>query len=339
MPLARIITRIKEDADELATDLRGRGFEIEIVSPDDIPAHSVDLEVRLEECGTEDALTSAENVAQPQDICVFIAPGAIVESARPMVTVPLLSDSLPERDVPAQPLHVEKVTIDQDEPQLEELVASRAVAEDSQPTTTIQSPVAGEPQSEFGEDSPVTVLEGEAVIHPPTEAEPAAAPAAVSNDKKPPRRLRIRITQSDKVFWRVATAMATLAVGGLLTLSAHRPPMSPALEQSVPSVQQAAPFAGAKVSEVSLPLDNTALKPPAIVAAAGKPTAVRQVVAQPSPAPARKRAVAFHTRRHSSRSPESDLVAEDTVIRYGKPPAALPVQQKKPAIKHHSDLK
>jgi hypothetical protein len=338
MPLARIITRIKEDADELANDLRSRGFEIEIVSPDDIPAHSVDLEVRLEECGTEDALTSAENVAQPQDICVFIAPGAIVESARPMVTVPLLSDSLPEPDLPAQPLHVEEVTIDQDEPQLEELVASRALAEDSQPTT-IQSPFAGEPQPEFGEDSPVTVLEGEAVIHPPTEAEPAAAPAAVSNDKKAPRRLRIRITQSDKVFWRVATAMATLAVGGLLTLSAHRPPMSPALEQSVPSVQQAAPFAGAKVSEVSLPLDNTALNPPAIVAAAGKPPAVRQVVAQHPPAPARKRAVAFHTRRYSSRSPESDLIAEDTIIRYGKPPAAPQVQQKKSAIKHHSDLK
>jgi hypothetical protein len=338
MPLARIITRIKQDADELANDLRGRGFEIEIVSPDDVPSHSVDLEVRLEECETEDALTSAENVAQPQDVCVFIAPGAIVESARPMVVVPLLSDSLPEPHVSAQPLLVEEVTIDQDEPRLEELVASRAVADNSQ-RTIIQLPVAGEPQSEFGEDSLVTVLEGEAVIHPPAESEPAAAPAEVSNGKKPPRRLRIRITQSDKVFWRVATAMAILAVGGLLTLSAHRPPMSPALEQSVPSVQQAAPFAGAKVSEVRLPLDNTTLKPPAIVASAGKPTAVRQVVAQRAPAPARKRAVAFHTRRHSSRSPESDLIAEDTVIRYGKPPAAPQVQQKKPAIKHHSDLK
>src|SRR4051812_2701761 len=89
MPSARLITHAIEEAEELAADLRHRGFVVEVVSPDDIPAHSVDLQVRLEESSTEEALRSAEELSKTEDLHVFIAPGAIVESLRPMISVPL----------------------------------------------------------------------------------------------------------------------------------------------------------------------------------------------------------------------------------------------------------
>ena len=99
MPSARLITNAIEEAEDLAADLRNRGYVVEIVSPDYIPFHSVDLEVRLEESPTEIALRSAEELSKTEDIHVFIAPGAIVESLRPIVSVPLevasLQDELP----------------------------------------------------------------------------------------------------------------------------------------------------------------------------------------------------------------------------------------------------
>ena len=78
MPLARIITRAVEESQELAADLRGRGFEVEIVSPFSVPTTRADLELRLEECTPEEALIRAGVLPETNDMAVFIAPGAIV---------------------------------------------------------------------------------------------------------------------------------------------------------------------------------------------------------------------------------------------------------------------
>jgi hypothetical protein len=103
MPTARLIINAIEEADELAADLRNRGFAVEVVSPSEIPAHSVDLEIRVEECLTDQALRSAEELSKTEDIHVFIAPGAITESLRPIISVPL--DANPERvEAPASEL-------------------------------------------------------------------------------------------------------------------------------------------------------------------------------------------------------------------------------------------
>ena len=77
MPLARIITRAVEESQDLAADLRGRGFEVEIVSPSNVPKTRADLELRLEECTPEEALIRAGVLAETNDMAVFIAPGAI----------------------------------------------------------------------------------------------------------------------------------------------------------------------------------------------------------------------------------------------------------------------
>ena len=88
MPLARIVTWLAEDTDALAKDLRARGFEVVTKSPDEISSEPADLEITVDECASEDALTSASGIALAQDKCVFIAPGAIVESFRPVPVIP-----------------------------------------------------------------------------------------------------------------------------------------------------------------------------------------------------------------------------------------------------------
>ena len=84
MPLARIVTRLAEDTDALAKDLRARGFKVVTKSPDEISSESADLEITVEECAFDEALTSASAIARTQDKCVFIAPGAISENPRPV---------------------------------------------------------------------------------------------------------------------------------------------------------------------------------------------------------------------------------------------------------------
>jgi hypothetical protein len=89
MPLARIVTRLAEDTDALAKDLRARGFEVVTKSPDEISSEPADLEITVEECAFDEALTSASAIARTQDKCVFIAPGAITENPRPASLIAL----------------------------------------------------------------------------------------------------------------------------------------------------------------------------------------------------------------------------------------------------------
>ena len=101
MPLARIVTRLAEDTDALAQDLRARGFEVVTKSPDEISSEPADLEITVEECAFEEALTSASAIARTQDKRVFIAPGAITGNPRPVSVLPfmrepeLASDAIP----------------------------------------------------------------------------------------------------------------------------------------------------------------------------------------------------------------------------------------------------
>jgi hypothetical protein len=104
MPSARLITDSIEEAQDLAADLRNRGFVVEVVSNNHIPLHRVDLEVRLEESPTEEALRRAEELSKTEDMHVYIAPGAIVESLRPMISVPLeLTSTESGMPAPAEP--------------------------------------------------------------------------------------------------------------------------------------------------------------------------------------------------------------------------------------------
>jgi hypothetical protein len=88
MPLARIITESPDESLELSMQLRARGFRVETVSPDQIPETPADLEVRLEECAPEEVLSKAALVTESEDLWVFVAPGALDERGRPVLTIP-----------------------------------------------------------------------------------------------------------------------------------------------------------------------------------------------------------------------------------------------------------
>jgi hypothetical protein len=74
MALARIVTQFAGDSEALARDLRARGFDVQITSPDQVPSEPADLEIMLEACASEEALQRAADFHQA---CVFIAPGSI----------------------------------------------------------------------------------------------------------------------------------------------------------------------------------------------------------------------------------------------------------------------
>jgi hypothetical protein len=84
MPLARIIARDAENAHLLAKDLRARGFEVQTRSPEEKSLQPADLEITLEDCTIEEAVSGAAHVPVSPDLYVFIAPGAVSENLRPI---------------------------------------------------------------------------------------------------------------------------------------------------------------------------------------------------------------------------------------------------------------
>ena len=98
MPLARIITRSTEESQEVAAQLRARGFEVEMALPGNVPIRPADLELRVQECAPEEALRRAGALSGGEDLCVFIAPGAIA-GLRPIAVIPFLPELLREKEV------------------------------------------------------------------------------------------------------------------------------------------------------------------------------------------------------------------------------------------------
>ena len=91
MPLARIITRFPEESQELAENLRSRGFEVQTESPGKTSAQPVDLEITIEECDAEEALQRATAV---KDACAFVMPGAITGGLSPITAIPFIPKRL-----------------------------------------------------------------------------------------------------------------------------------------------------------------------------------------------------------------------------------------------------
>ena len=125
MPLARIITRFPEESQELAENLRSRGFEVQTESPGKTSAQPVDLEITIEECDAEEALQRATAV---KDACAFVMPGAITGGLSPITAIPFIPQTgveeseavgpearaisaeianLPRRGFPAEAAHAE----------------------------------------------------------------------------------------------------------------------------------------------------------------------------------------------------------------------------------------
>jgi hypothetical protein len=88
MGLARIITRLNSGYDAIEKDLRARGYQVERSSPDDPGREPADLEITIEECTAEQALTHAMN--DGGDASVFVAPGALAGAEQAIAAIPFV---------------------------------------------------------------------------------------------------------------------------------------------------------------------------------------------------------------------------------------------------------
>ena len=306
MPSARIKTLAVEDAHSLAEDLRTRGFVVEIVPRDKVSSDPVDLEVVLEECDPEAALHHAENIPDAQDLCVFVAPGALTEGQRPIRVVPLFSEqAAPAAPVvamtaaaPAPVVHEAKLEdpVALEEP--EKLAASELeppVAEAEKPAPKVVPTISPEV---WNVPAPKTV----AKVKPALWAEAAKNLAAWSKG----------LAANQKLFKKTATvgAMAAVAAVSVLVLGSMGRRFTPEAQPASESmVLPATASAATTVAEPEKPKPLPALQP--------KPTAKAKS-------------------RHDH-NPEEDIVAKDYVIRFNKRPT--PKTKKIAGVKHYSDLR
>jgi hypothetical protein len=340
MALARIITRYAEDSQPLAEDLRARGFEVQTRSPEEPPSELADLEITLEECTPAEALMRASGVAD-RDVHVFIAPGAMTENARPMRVVPLI----PKPGVITKPVL---------EP-LSEPVFSMAQAdgEPANATNDVELQAVEQPQAMVSQPEPVMPPQPEpaaiAISDLETQPEPVediAAMTSHSSEAQPetvleqpqPEPIRIvqrvashrtgvrgyriaveRLSRNDKLFWRTAIGAGVATVAALL-LVLSAPPSAPppaGLVQSSGDIQRQVPSANPKRSaKVRARTRTFGTGSPALTkveTSTGKPAA-----AVKQPAPENTPGEAAESTQHVGNS-EADVVAKDTVIRYGNP--------------------
>jgi hypothetical protein len=80
MPVVRIVGSVPEGIYDLPQQLRDRGFDVETVS-DTANCEPGTLEITLEECSTEEALSRALALAEGNDIAILVSPGTVVPAA------------------------------------------------------------------------------------------------------------------------------------------------------------------------------------------------------------------------------------------------------------------
>jgi len=389
MPLARIITTITEESLPLQEQLRARGFEVETASPGHSFAHAADLEISLEEMTPAQALARADEIAHADDLPVYISPGSISETSRPMVVVPIM----PQAEAASQPPVLPEATQEDLEfdpvafAETAETATAYAAVEAASQAETSLPPVEqiGDPVTEsvYLEQLAEPSAESQGDVEPAEVAVPLApevqqilpeleaampdmeawaheegpvsdwpiwqagaidpielitAPPAPKIEPVRPeprqevRRFRRNVFASDRVFWKTAAWAAMVALSALvLGATVHR--FSP-----IP-----ARFANSTHPTDVKPVQNAPVADPVVVkpTAALKRTAVHESqesspLSRPRPAASQKPQI--QRRRGSSRD---NIVAEDTVVRYGaKPPAPkVQAQIKSDGIKRYTDLK
>ncbi len=75
MAIARIITRVPQEVESLAEQLRGRGYEVEVAAPGESSSGTAELEITVDTYEIQDALTRAAQLAQAANSDIFVAPG------------------------------------------------------------------------------------------------------------------------------------------------------------------------------------------------------------------------------------------------------------------------
>jgi hypothetical protein len=317
MPLARIITDSVDDSLELTIQLRARGFQVETVAPDAVPNTPADLEVRLEECAPEDALSRASQNPTQGDLWVFVAPGALDERVRVIREIPFEPMAVPESKVVAPQRLIQQSVAPvlpfltpEDDPILAELEEPKRSGEgQAQPAPPAERspekaeivvfPTVGEPLAAANADGRVSL------------AEPERVPGSTV-DREPESTSNLR-------FWRIATVAAGLAIAALLVGAnmSRQPNLRPAESLSTTTTVQ--PVSSA------LPGHATAAPPQARKASAtvAPPRTQAKVAVPTKPAPQVSKAAptgAAKPRRRATTSNADSIIAEDTVVFYDRKP-------------------
>ena len=294
-----------EDAHSLAEDLRKRGFVVEIVLRDKVSSDPVDLEVVLEECEAEAALHRAENIPDAQDLCVFVAPGALTEGQRSMQVIPLFSE--PPVAVAAPLVAMTAAVVEDqklDDPIALEEPEKLAASELEPPVEVAAKPVEAA--------KVVPTISPEVWTVPPAEIVKKTKPAFAAGIGKSIAVWGKGLAANQRLLRKTATvgAMAAVAAVSVLVLGStvrrFTPDTQPASESMVlPATASAA---------------TTAAEPQ-----------------QPKPlAPEPKLAAKAKVRR--GHNPEEDIVAKDYVIRFNKR-STVAKAKKTSGVKHYSDLR
>lgn len=338
------MTRAVEDAVSLAEDLRTRGFVVQIVSPGDVPAGPVDLEVTLEECEPEAALHRADDVPDAEDLCVFVAPGALTDGPRPIRVVSLIPEIPPvvarpaSVPVPAQLHETPEASADLEEDRIEdpawedqgeEITAAAVSSLMSEDTVAAATPV--EPLPVF---LPNVEASAQAEKAEPQEAPRVARPVSKRPSISSVAALAFQKLGAQLVSWTslvrgdeklLLKAATVSAMGAVITLSVlvlgstvHRLDPLPPVGSSANALRLP-PAAAASSAVGSSPRE-------AAKAASPKPRAASTAKVLPKPAVPH------------ARNPEEDVVAQDFVIRYNQRPSTSRTQARKNSVKYYSDL-
>ncbi len=299
-----------EDAHSLAEDLRTRGFVVEIVPRDKISTDPVDLEVILEECEPEAALRRAENIPDAQDLCVFVAPGALTEGQRSMQVIPLFSEPAapplaPVVTMALVPAQVVEEKLD-DPVALEE--PEKLAASELEPPVVVSQKLAEAPRVV---EVPTISSEVWNVPSMQTPSARIAKPAFWAGAGKNLAQRAKGLAENQRLLRRTATLAAMAAVAAVSVLV-----FGSMMRRFTPDTQPA----------------SQSMVLPATASAATTVTEPQQ----PEPL-AREPKLASKAKSRREHNPEEDIVAKDYVIRFNKRPAAK--AKKTSGVKHYSDLR
>ena len=314
MPLARIITDSVDDSLELTIQLRARGFQVETVAPGTIPNTPADLEVRLEECESEDALSRASQTPTQDDLWVFVAPGALDERVRVIREIPIELMAAPESEVVSSSRPIPSVApvlpflTPEDDPILAELVELKRAGDGHAPAAT-----PTEPSPEKAE-----------VVVFPTVGEPLvagesrvslAAPETVRGsaaDREPASGATLR-------FWRLATLAAGLAITALLVgvNMSRQPNVQPAKSPTATMIVQPVTLPLPALPTTAPPQARKSSETPALLPSQARGSASTQQIPQVAQVVHRG---AAKPHRRSITSHAHSSIAEDTVVFYDRKP-------------------
>jgi hypothetical protein len=193
---------------------------------------------------------------------------------------------------------------------------------------TLQEQNVQLPVKEVAASSPLTLSKRpQSKLTQPTLLVECDVPSAISGSRY--RMVRRRISQSNELFWRAATAVAMAAVSALL-LGASIDRFSPLPARlTLPSevIQQQVPFRRAKHVTTVLSQSNgvgtkvVVMEPHETMTTEPDEPTVADDDPLASAAPASTQETIVNRNRHSTYESEADMVAPDTVVRYGAPRA------------------